>query len=188
MTDSPAITEAFDNFTNLKLAVGKASAGLYTTAKLLYEAKLNKYYKDMGCETLQEYAAQSEIGLSSSTASMLITLYGKFVIEADDHEILDVQIMFKDYSKAYKAIPLLANNKPHEVIEIIQDNSTADIITRVKELNGEPEGYTGGYVAKPVAVEHHSDGSVTVCKEIADEIWGDTKHTPLKIREYFKPS
>lgn len=184
MTDSPAITEAFDNFTNLKLAVGKASAGLYTTAKLLYEAKLNRYYKDMGCDTLAEYAAQSEIGLSSSTASMLITLYGKFVIEADDHEILDVQIMFKDYSKAYKAIPLLANNKPHEVIEIIQGNSTADIITRVKELNGEPEGYTGSYAK---SVERHQDGSVTVCKEIADEIWGDTKHTPLKIREYFKP-
>jgi hypothetical protein len=85
------------------------------------------------------------------------------------------------------SIPLLTNTKTEEVIEIIQGNSTADIITRVKELNGEPEGYTGSYAAKPVAVERHSDGSVTVCKVIADEIWGDTKHTPLKIREYFKP-
>lgn len=45
-------------------------------------------------------------------------------------------------------------------------------------------GYTGSIRAIPVAVEHNSDGSVTVCKEIADSIFGDER-VPAEIRRYF---
>lgn len=38
-----------------------------------------------------------------------------------------------------------------------------------------------------VAVEHNTDGSVTVCKEIADAIYND-QSIPEAIRNYFKPS
>lgn len=37
-----------------------------------------------------------------------------------------------------------------------------------------------------VAVEHNPDGSVTVCKEIADAIYND-QSVPEVIRNYFKP-
>lgn len=38
-----------------------------------------------------------------------------------------------------------------------------------------------------VAVEHNTDRSVTVCKEIADSIYGDPT-IPEAVRNYFKPS
>lgn len=38
-----------------------------------------------------------------------------------------------------------------------------------------------------IAVDHNFDGSVTVCKEIADEIYAN-KRIPKRIRNYFKPS
>jgi hypothetical protein len=37
-----------------------------------------------------------------------------------------------------------------------------------------------------VAIEHNSDGSITICKEICDEIHNDPK-VPLYVRTIFKP-
>lgn len=49
------------------------------------------------------------------------------------------------------------------------------------------DGFIGTASTINVAIEHNSDGSITVCKEIADEIYAN-KHTPKIIRNYFKPS
>lgn len=52
---------------------------------------------------------------------------------------------------------------------------------------GEPvkrDGFAGNMKGIPVAIEHNSDGSVTVCKEIADAIFDDSR-VPLEIRKYF---
>jgi|ERR1035437_5138133 hypothetical protein len=129
--DSLQVTEAQENFEHLQLAVRKTANSMYVVAHLLYEAKYKKYYKAYA-DTLYEYAAQTEIGLSASVTSKLISIYENFCI--DNNNIGDTEILFKDYTKAYTSIPLLKSSKPHEVIEIIHGNSTADIITRVKEL------------------------------------------------------
>ncbi len=50
------------------------------------------------------------------------------------------------------------------------------------------DGYASkNFKAIPVAIEYNGDGSVTVCKEIADAIYNDTS-LPNTIRDYFKPS
>jgi hypothetical protein len=52
----------------------------------------------------------------------------------------------------------------------------------------ERDGYTAkNYMAIPIAIEHNSDGSVTICKEICDEIYNDPK-VPLYVRNMFKPT
>ena len=61
-----------------------------------------------------------------------------------------------------------------------------------REINhhGKPvqrDGFTAkSFKAVPIAVEHHSDGAVTVCREIADQIHND-KRVPDEIRKHFKP-
>lgn len=49
------------------------------------------------------------------------------------------------------------------------------------------KGFTGTITTVAVAIEHNADGSVTVCKEIADEIY-KTRRVPKRIRNYFKPT
>lgn len=50
------------------------------------------------------------------------------------------------------------------------------------------DGYAANnFKAIAVAIEHNGDGSVTVCKEIADEIYTNGS-VPEDIRNYFKPS
>jgi hypothetical protein len=46
---------------------------------------------------------------------------------------------------------------------------------------------TAKMVSILVAIEHNGDGSVTVCKEIANDIYNDTSLSET-IRNYFKPS
>lgn len=41
------------------------------------------------------------------------------------------------------------------------------------------EGFTAGsFMGVPIAVEHHGDGSVTLCKEIVDSIINDPGAAP----------
>lgn len=35
------------------------------------------------------------------------------------------------------------------------------------------KGYTGNIKAVPIAIEYHGDGSVTLCKELVDEMLAD---------------
>jgi nitrate reductase alpha subunit len=135
MTDNLNKSEAFENFTNLQKAISTASNGLYVVAHLLYEAKYNGYYKELGYSSLAEYAAQDEIGLSKNVTSKLIAIYENFCVLHKIHITQEANI-FKDYTKAYMSIPLLKKTNAEEVADIVNHNSTADIITRVKELEG----------------------------------------------------
>lgn len=48
MTDSPAITDAQENFESLQKSVKHVANSMYVVAHLLYEAKYNHYYKQLG--------------------------------------------------------------------------------------------------------------------------------------------
>lgn len=49
------------------------------------------------------------------------------------------------------------------------------------------KGFSGKLTGIAIAISHNSDGSITVCKEIADDIYAN-KRIPKQIRNYFKPS
>lgn len=130
------ISEAHSNFNQLKKASGLAGQSLQQVAKLLYLAKYNKYYKELGYDTLAEYAAQTEIGLSAKTTTELISLFENFCLKGGkiaEQLTSDVANLFSDPSKAYKSIPLLQGSTHEEVIDIVGGNSTADIVSRVRE-------------------------------------------------------
>lgn len=55
---------------------------------------------------------------------------------------------------------------------------------RYKGKRVKRDGFTGKMKAISVAVEHNADGSVTVCKEIADSIFDDER-IPQETRKYF---
>lgn len=136
--DSLAITEAQDNFIRLQKAIKHTANDMYVVAHLLYEAKYNKYYRDLGYGSLAEYAAQEEVGLSSSVSSKLIAIYENFCVLHEDISISGSENLFKDYTKTYTSIPLLKSNKVDDVVDMVTHNSTADIIERIRELEGIP--------------------------------------------------
>jgi len=62
------------------------------------------------------------------------------------------------------------------------DHGFQKIYYRGKEVKC--DGFTGKMKAISVVIEHNADGSVTVCKEIADQIFNN-KRVPAAIRKYF---
>lgn len=65
------------------------------------------------------------------------------------------------------------------------DPGFKDIYYRDKRIT--PDGFPAKIAAIPVAVEHNSDGSVTVCKEIADLLFND-RRVPEEYRKHFDTS
>lgn len=62
-----------------------------------------------------------------------------------------------------------------------------DKITYKGKPSTPDKGFKGKLTTINVAIEHNADGSVTVCKEIADEIYNNKK-VPKSVRNYFKPT
>jgi hypothetical protein len=172
VSDSVITTEAHENFENLQLAIHKTANSLSVVAKLLYQAKYNKYYKALGYGSLAEYAAQSEIGLSSNVTAQLVSIYENFcVLKNVSENVLLEQSIFADYTKAYRSIPLLSKHSPEEVADIIHANSQSDIIHRVQELQGLGETL---YPMTPIpSLGEIVDNGVAVTNLMTGQEWFD---------------
>lgn len=142
----------------LKKDIGKR---FYKLGAYLKQVRDFELYKEIGCESFEEYIGQPELSFKRSTVYSLIGVYEEFFSEESNH--LDIENIEEiDYTKLDKIrrFHYLPKEQFEEWVEKARVLSLSDLIDEIKEVRGEPveEGST-----PPKEVAQYIDVTCPAC-------------------------
>ena len=118
----------------LKKDIGKR---FYKLGAYLKQIRDFELYKEIGCESFEEYIGQPELSFKRSTVYSLIGVYEEFFSEKSDH--LDIENLEEiDFTKLDKIrqFRYLPKDQFSEWVEKARVLSLSDLIDEIKEAKG----------------------------------------------------
>jgi len=142
----------------LKKDIGKR---FYKLGAYLKQVRDFELYREIGCESFEEYIGQPELSFKRSTVYSLIGVYEEFFSEKSNH--LDIENIEEiDYTKLDKIrrFRYLPKEEFAEWVEKARVLSLSDLIKEIKEARGEP---IEGEEIQEQKIEQYKDVTCPAC-------------------------